>query len=165
MLGKEKESLLDRRGKVGIRRLSCRQAKQRASCLTPCASLQACLRRIVRSLCKLEVQVSQSDSSEHYPPFSTLIQMNSRVLTTNEQRVPREYGFLLAVLYIPANTVLRMTRRVQRFHQNVITDFKGRVIVGRASYAITVFAANNGNIGVLSKLQNLGQGCNWEKNR
>ena len=50
-----------------------------------------------------------------------------------------------------------MTWRVQCLHQDTVADLKGRVVFRRASHAVTVFAANDGKVGVLGELCRLGR--------
>lgn len=71
-----------------------------------------------------------------------------KVHTSNEKRIPRENHLLLPIFHQPANTVLRMTGRMQRLDRDLVTDLETLSVFGGLGHGFAIFAADDGEVKV-----------------
>ena len=63
--------------------------------------------------------------------------------TPNEKRIACEDHFLIPIFHHPTNTILRMTRRMQRFDRYSLPDLERLLMLGRLCDGFAILAANN----------------------
>jgi hypothetical protein len=120
------------------RRRQFRQGESQVACLTLRASLLLSLRRTCRILIgKVSILNSMYEQG---------------LRTADEESVTGKHGFASAILHEEADAVLSMARRMDALDGNV-SNLEGLLMFGRLNHALTIFTANDVELGCAEGLK------------
>lgn len=72
--------------------------------------------------------------------------------TANKKRIPRKNNPLISILHEIANTILRMTRGMQRLDRDAFSDLERFPMLRRFGYRCAALSADDGELAELFEL-------------